>query len=161
MNLLSIFVAIPVLMLAGLFLSRTRQQARIISATGASLLMVAAVALAFLFMAERHAGNTDAMLFTASAQWFPAWNIGYSVGVDGISVLMILLSAFIVFTGIFTSWNIDPLPKEYFMWFCLLSVGVFGFFISLDLFTMFMFYEVALIPMYLLIGVWGSGKKEP
>ena len=160
MNLLSIFVAIPVLMLAGLFLSRTRQQARIISATGASLLMVAAVALAFLFMAERHAGNTDAMLFTASAQWFPAWNIGYSVGVDGISVLMILLSAFIVFTGIFTSWNIDPLPKEYFMWFCLLSVGVFGFFISLDLFTMFMFYEVALIPMYLLIGVWGSGKKD-
>ena len=50
--------------------------------------------------------------------------------------------------------------KEYFMWFCLLSVGVFGFFISIDLFTMFMFYEVALIPMYLLIGVWGSGRKE-
>ena len=160
MNLLSIFVVIPVLMLAGLFLSRTRQQARVISATGASLLLVAAVVLGVLFAAERHAGNTAEMLFTASAQWFPAWNIGYSVGVDGISVLMILLSAIIVFTGIFTSWNIDPLPKEYFMWFCLLSTGVFGFFISLDLFTMFMFYEVALIPMYLLIGVWGSGKKE-
>ena len=160
MNLLSIFVAIPVLMLAGLFLSRTRQQARIISATGASLLLVSAAVLAFLFVAQRQAGNTDTMLFTASAQWFPAWNIRYSVGVDGISVLMILLSAIIVFTGIFTSWNIDPLPKEYFMWFCLLSLGVFGFFISLDLFTMFMFYEVALIPMYLLIGVWGSGRKE-
>ena len=50
--------------------------------------------------------------------------------------------------------------KEYFLWFCLLSVGVFGFFVSVDLFTMFMFYEVALIPMYLLIGVWGSGRKE-
>ena len=50
--------------------------------------------------------------------------------------------------------------KEFFIWFCLLSVGVFGFFISVDLFTMFMFYEVALIPMYLLIGVWGTGRKE-
>ncbi len=50
--------------------------------------------------------------------------------------------------------------KEYFLWFTFLSLGVFGFFISIDLFTMFMFYEVALIPMYLLIGLWGSGKKE-
>ena len=50
--------------------------------------------------------------------------------------------------------------QSYFLWFCLLSVGVFGFFITVDLFSMFMFYEVALIPMYLLIGVWGSGRKE-
>ena len=54
----------------------------------------------------------------------------------------------------------DPLPREYFMWFWLLSTGVFGFFIAIDLFAMFMFYEVALIPMYLLIGVWGSGNKN-
>ncbi|MCM1169973.1 MAG: NADH-quinone oxidoreductase subunit M [Bacteroides sp.] len=160
MNLLSVFVLIPVLMLAGLFLAKNRKQVLWVSATGASLLLVAAAVLCFLFAAQRHAGNTEAMLFTASHPWFPAWNIAYSVGVDGVSVLMILLSAIIVFTGTFTSWNIDPLPKEYFMWFCLLSIGVFGFFISLDLFTMFMFYEVALIPMYLLIGVWGSGNKE-
>ena len=57
-------------------------------------------------------------------------------------------------------WKLQPLTKEYFLWFTLLSIGVFGFFISIDLFTMFMFYEVALIPMYLLIGVWGSGRKE-
>jgi NADH-quinone oxidoreductase subunit M len=52
------------------------------------------------------------------------------------------------------------MQKEYFLWFTLLSSGVFGFFITVDLFTMFMFYEVALIPMYLLIGVWGTGPKE-
>lgn len=52
------------------------------------------------------------------------------------------------------------MPREYFAWFSLLSIGVFGFFISIDLFTMFLFYEVALIPMYLLIGVWGTGRKE-
>mgnify|MGYP002749597364 CR=1 FL=1 len=73
---------------------------------------------------------------------------------------MLLLSAVIVFTGTFASWKLQPLTKEYFLWFTLLSMGVFGFFISIDLFTMFMFYEIALIPMYLLIGVWGSGRKE-
>jgi NADH-quinone oxidoreductase subunit M len=52
------------------------------------------------------------------------------------------------------------MPREYFMWYCLLSIGVFGFFISVDLFLMFLFYEIALIPMYLLIGVWGTGRKE-
>ena len=55
----------------------------------------------------------------------------------------------------------ELLPREYFMWFCLLSIGVFGFFITTDLFTMFMFYESALIPMYLLIGVWGTGWFGP
>ena len=100
------------------------------------------------------------MLLTDSFMWYAPLNIHYSVGVDGISVAMILLSAIIVFTGTFASWQMKVNVKEFFMWFCLLSVGVFGFFISLDLFTMFMFYEVALIPMYLLIGVWGSGRKE-
>ena len=74
--------------------------------------------------------------------------------------MVFLLSAIIVFTGTFASWQLKPLTKEYFLWFVLLSIGVFGFFISTDMFTMFMFYEVALIPMYLLIGVWGTGPKE-
>jgi NADH-quinone oxidoreductase subunit M len=80
--------------------------------------------------------------------------------VDGVSVAMIILTSIIVFTGVFASWRIDPLPKEFFLWFCLLTSGVYGFFISLDLFTMFMYYEIALIPMYLLIGIWGTGRKE-
>jgi NADH-quinone oxidoreductase subunit M len=92
--------------------------------------------------------------------WFESLNIKLSLGVDGISVSMLLLSCVIVFAGVFASWNMDPLPREYFLWFWLLSTGVFGFFIAVDLFAMFMFYEVALIPMYLLIGVWGSGNKN-
>lgn len=100
------------------------------------------------------------MLYTASHMWFAPLHIAYSVGVDGISVAMLLLSSIIVFTGTFASWQLKPLTKEYFLWFTLLSSGVYGFFICTDMFTMFMFYEVALIPMYLLIGVWGSGNKE-
>lgn len=160
MNFLSLFVLIPILMLCGLLVSANMKQIRMVCATGASLLLILAAALTILFLRERAGGNTAEMLYTASSVWYTPFNIHYSVGVDGISVAMLLLSSVIVFTGIFTSWKISPLPKEYFMWFCLLSIGVFGFFISIDLFTMFMFYEIALIPMYLLIGVWGTGKKE-
>jgi NADH-quinone oxidoreductase subunit M len=124
--------------------------------TGALALMVLAATLAVMYVHER-ALNDSEMLFTDSLVWYESLNIHYAVGVDGISVLMIALSAIIVFTGVFSSWNMS---REYFMWYCLLTVGVFGFFISLDLFTMFLFYEVALIPMYLLIGVWGTGRKE-
>ena len=160
MNFLSLFVLIPILTMCGLFFSRNLQQIRVAVATGASLLLVLAVGLVFAYLGERSAGNTAEMLFTADTMWYTPLNIHYSVGVDGISVAMLLLSAIIVFTGTFASWKMEFLQKEYFLWFYLLSIGVFGFFISIDLFTMFMFYEVALIPMYLLIGVWGSGKKE-
>ena len=160
MNFLSIFVLIPLLMLLGLWLSRNIAQIRAVMVAGASALLVAAVGLTVVYLQTRHGGATDEMLFRADVAWYPALNIHYSVGVDGISVAMLLLSAIIVFTGTFASWRLQPLTKEYFLWFTLLSMGVFGFFISTDLFTMFMFYEVALIPMYLLIGVWGSGRKE-
>jgi NADH-quinone oxidoreductase subunit M len=147
-------------MLLGLWLSRNLYQVRGVMVTGASLLLALSVYLTIDFIQQRHGGNTDPMLYTYSVAWFKPLNICYSVGIDGISVVMLLLSSIIVFTGTFASWQLKPLTKEYFLWFTLLSSGVYGFFISTDMFTMFMFYEVALIPMYLLIGVWGSGPKE-
>ena len=160
MNFLTIFVLIPLLMLGALWMARNIQQIRAVMVTGSSLLLVAAASLTVGYLQERASGASEEMLFTASVPWYPQLDICYSVGVDGISVAMLLLSAVIVFTGVFASWRLQPLTKEYFLWYTLLSMGVFGFFISTDLFTMFMFYEMALIPMYLLIGVWGSGRKE-
>ena len=160
MSILTLFVVIPVLMLLGLWFSKNLAQVRGVMVAGASALLVLAIWLTVTFIQMRHAGNTDPMLFTYSVAWFPSLHIAYSVGVDGISVVMLLLSAIIVFTGTFASWQAMSNHKEYFLWFTLLSTGVFGFFISVDMFTMFMFYEVALIPMYLLIGVWGTGAKE-
>ncbi len=160
MNILSLFVLIPALMLLGLWIARNLNQVRGVMVVGSTALLALSAWLTFAFLAEREAGNTAEMLFTASVDWFKPLNIKYSVGVDGISVVMLLLSSVIVFTGTFASWQLKPMTKEYFLWFTLLSTGVYGFFISIDLFTMFMFYEVALIPMYLLIGVWGSGNKE-
>jgi len=160
MNFLSLYILILVLMMMGLFLSKSRKQIQIIMITGASFILMLSGVLTYLYLTERAAGNTAEMLFRADSVWYAPFNIHYSVGVDGISVAMLMLSSIIVFTGVLVSWKIDPMPKEFFLWFCLLAIGVFGFFISIDLFTMFMYYEVALIPMYLLIGVWGTGKKE-
>ena len=160
MNFLSLFVLIPLLMTCAMFLTKDIRRIRAIMVVGASLLLGLSVALVAMYLGERSAGNGAEMLFTADAVWYAPLNIHYSVGVDGISVAMLLLSSVIVFTGVFASWKMSPLPREFFAWFSLLSIGVFGFFISIDLFTMFMFYEVALIPMYLLIGVWGTGRKE-
>lgn len=160
MNILSLFPAVPLVMMLGLWLSKSTRQIHAVMVAGSSLLLALAVVLVVQYLGLRGAGETAPMLFTASRVWYAPLNIHYAVGVDGISVAMLLLSAIIVFTGTFASWQMKTDVKAYFLWFCLLSVGVFGFFVSVDLFTMFMFYEVALIPMYLLIGVWGSGRKE-
>ena len=159
MNFLSLFVLIPLLMMAGLALSKEMKQIRAVAVIGSSLQLVFAFIVLFMFLGERAAGNTAEMLFVADTVWYAPLDIHYTVGVDGVSVAMLLLSAIVVFAGVFASWKIDPLPKEFFLWLILLSIGVFGFFISINLFTMFMFYEIALLPMYLLIGVWGSGNK--
>ncbi|KAA6349439.1 NADH-quinone oxidoreductase subunit M [termite gut metagenome] len=160
MNFLSLFILIPLLMLAALWAVRGTNAIRGVMATGSAILLLLAITLTVMYLTLRNGGDTSEMLFRADTVWYAPLNIHYSVGVDGISVVMLLLSAVIVFTGTFASWQMKTQTKEFFLWFTLLSAGVFGFFISIDLFTMFMFYEIALIPMYLLIGVWGSGRKE-
>ena len=158
-NILIYFVVIPLVMLGGLALCRGIKGIRAVAVTGSLALIGLSVWLLVEYLAQRAAGATAPMLFTGSWMWFRPLNIHLAVGVDGISVAMLLLSSVIVFAGSFASWTIKQ-PKEFFLWLILLSTGVFGFFISVDMFTMFMFYEVALIPMYLLIGVWGSGNKN-
>ena len=154
--LLSSFIVVPLLMLVSLFLCRNARQARTVMVTGSSILLALALVLTLLFVRERAISDAP-MLFVSDIVWYAPLNIHYSIGVDGISTLMLMLSAIITFTAVFSSWQMD---REYFLWFCLLIIGAFGFFISTDLFTMFMFYETALIPMYLLVGIWGTGKKE-
>ena len=159
-NPLIYFVVIPVIMLLGIYLCRNMAQIRTVAVAGSLCLLGLSVWLLVDYLGLRAAGDNAAMLYRGDWTWFSALNIKLSVGVDGISIAMLLLSSIILLTGSFASWKINPLPKEFFLWLILLSIGVFGFFISIDLFTMFMFYEVALIPMYLLIGIWGTGRKE-
>ena len=158
-NILIYFVIIPLLMLGGFALCRNVKQIRAVAVAGSTVLIGLSVWLLCDYLAQRAAGATAEMLYAGSWTWFAPLNINLAVGVDGVSIAMLILSSIIVFAGSFASWAIDD-ARHFFMWLLLLSTGVFGFFISVDLFTMFMFYEVALIPMYLLIGVWGTGRKE-
>ena len=119
--------------------------------------------LTFLFMArvETAGGGVETVLhFAAVLPWFELLNIEYNIGVDAISVLMMLLTGIIIYTGILASWPLEDQAKEFFILLNVLVAGVYGVFISFDLFTLFIFYEVAVLPMYLLIGLWGTGRKE-
>jgi NADH-quinone oxidoreductase subunit M len=160
MNILSLFVLVPVLTITGILFTKDFKGARLVSAVGMGIQLILAGVLILLYLAARKHGVADAMLWYADYTWFPTLNIHYTVGVDGIAVAMIGLTAIVVFAGIFASWEVEFLSREFYISLILLSSGVFGFFISLDLFTMFLFYELAVIPMYLLIGVWGTGPKE-
>ena len=105
MNILTLFVLIPALMLLGLWLSRNLNQVRGVMVAGSSCLLALSIWLTIYFVQERAAGNTDVMLLQDSISWFAPLNICYAIGVDGISVVMLLLSSIIVFTGTFASWQ--------------------------------------------------------
>jgi len=95
-----------------------------------------------------------------SVPWVPTFGITYKVAVDGVGVLMTVLSALVFFTGVLSMWTLKNRVKEYFAFMLTLVIGVFGVFISLDVLFFFFFYEVAVLPMYPLIAIWGSSRKE-
>jgi NADH-quinone oxidoreductase subunit M len=158
--LLISLLAIPALTALAVMAARSSKQVKQFSAVGMSIQLGLSFYLLYEFLKARAAGNTEAILFGQRFEWYPSLNINFDIGVDGISVAMILLTSIVIFTGIFASWEVKDQYKEFFASLIILATGVFGFFISLDLFVMFLFFELAVIPMYLLIGIWGSGKKE-
>ena len=93
--------------------------------------------------------------FVQKFTWIPALGVSYHVGVDGMSMPLVLLTGVVIFTGVLISWGIDDRPREFFAFLFVLATGVFGVFVSLDLFMLFFFYEIAVFPMYLLISIWG------
>jgi NADH-quinone oxidoreductase subunit M len=104
--------------------------------------------------------NTVEMQFTEKVSWIPAFNIEYFMGIDGISVTMILLTALLCFFCIFASFGITKGLKGYFAMFLLLDTGMMGVFCALDFFLFYVFWEVMLLPMYFLIGIWGGPRRE-
>ena len=92
----------------------------------------------------------------------PSLGISYLLAIDGMSALMCLLTSIIIFAGVFASWTVKERSQEFYALLLLLVTGVYGVFVSLDLFVFFLFYEIAVLPMYLLIGIWGSsGEVRP
>ena len=159
MNLL-LLIGIPLLTAIAVLLSRNTRQVRWISLAGSLVQLILSISLFVVFRNERSNGNTAQMLFDQSHILFSSWNINFHLGVDGISVAMILLTSFVLVAGVLVSWNIEKMTKEFYFLLILLALGAYGFFISLDLFVLFFFLEISVIPKYLLIGIWGSGRKE-
>jgi NADH-quinone oxidoreductase subunit M len=98
--------------------------------------------------------------FTEQIVWVKSAGISYLVGADGINLPMIFLTGIVAFCGVLSSWELKFRVKEFFVLFMFLVTGVFGVFMSFDMFFFFLFYEVAVLPMYLLISIWGSINKE-
>ena len=159
MDILSLFIVVPMITIFALLFCKELKQSRMVAVIGMSVQFLMSLNLIVAYFKEKET-NSDIMVFTKDYLWFEQFNIHYAIGVDGISVAMIVLAAIVVLAGIFISWKMEDLHKEFFIALIVLALGVFGFFISIDLFTMFLFYEIAVIPMFLLIGIWGSGPKE-
>ena len=97
--------------------------------------------------------------FTVQVDWIKHFNIQYFIGVDGLSMPMVLLTALLSFICIIASWNIDQQKLGYFSLFLLLDAGMMGVFLSMDFFLFYIFWEVMLLPMYFLIGIWGGPQR--
>src|SRR5271163_975036 len=92
--------------------------------------------------------------------WIPSIGAGYNLGIDGISFLLIMLTTLLGWISILSSWTaIEIRVKEYYVWFLVLQTGMLGVFMALDFFLFFVFWEAMLVPMYLLIGIWGGPRK--
>ena len=150
-----LFALIALPLLGGIFLmffpARRHDLIRRYASAVAGISLLLAL-YAFLAYDHEIAGFQLARQF----EWLPILGITFSLAVDGISVLMVLLTGIVFITGVLVSWNIVQRPKDFFVLYLLLVAGVYGVFLSQDLFFFFFFYELAVVPMYLLIGVWGS-----
>src|SRR3989338_7684802 len=124
-----------------------------VAATGVSLLASGLAAATYDLAAGGYQHETV-------IPWIRSLGIGLHLGVDGISLTLVLLHSLCAFTGVLISYAIKERAKEYFIFYLTLITGVFGVFLSLDLFFFYFFYEMAVIPMYPLIGIWGSDTKE-
>jgi NADH-quinone oxidoreductase subunit M len=106
------------------------------------------------------ASGNYGLQFIQHAVWIPSFNVEYFVGVDGISITMVILTALVSLVAVGASWNISKQVKAYFALFLLLETGMMGTFCAVDFFLFYIFWELMLLPMYFLIGIWGGPRKE-
>lgn len=157
---LNLFLLIPGLTAVGALLLRQQGQVRLLALAGAVLQLLLAIWATVQFLALPEAATPGAMAFGSEYAWYPSLGIVHSTGVDGVSLSMILLTAVVVLAGVLVSWKVTDRFQSFFFLLMLLSMGAYGFFISTNLFVMFFFLELAVVPKFLLIGLWGSGQRE-
>ena len=157
-HLLLAMVASPAVAAAVLLVipGRMRQLVRWVSLAGAGGGLVTAVTAGLAW--DKSVGG-----FQLAERYplVPSMGISFSLAADGWSIALVLLTGIIIVTGVLASWTVQRRDKEFFVLLLTLVTGVFGVFVSQDLFVFFLFYEIAVLPMYLLIGIWGSSHQVP
>jgi len=133
---------------------------RIIKRVAAVFTTIPLILAIYLFVAfDRSLGAAGVIQFEENYLWIAPLNAHYHLGVDGLSMPLVLLTAFLGFLAVLISWKIHVRPREYFAWLLLLETSIIGVFASLDLLLFFIMWEIEVIPMYFLISIWGSGRK--
>jgi len=155
-GVLTILLAIPVLG-AAVLLFLPRRQAGTLFAM--ALIAAAGDFLWSLEVFRRFDAGDGAMQLIERVPWMPGFGIQYIVGIDGISIFLVLLTTFLMPLAILASWTVRDKVKEYLIFMLLLETGMLGAFVALDLFLFYVFWEVMLVPMYFLIGVWGGTRR--
>jgi NADH-quinone oxidoreductase subunit M len=131
------------------------------NARAARMMALLTTVLGFVIgLAGTLTANPGSLHTIVQVRWIPALGIEYHLAADGISLTLVLLTGIAAVTGILFSWNIEHRAKEFFALYLTLIAGVYGVFLSFDLFLLLVFYELAIIPKYFLIAIWGSTRKE-
>ena len=118
-----------------------------------------ALSIVVFCLFDRSGAAIGQMQFEEKISWIPAINAFYHLGVDGLSLPMVILMTFLGVLAVLVSWKIELRPRQYFIWLLLLETSILGVFCSLDLILFFLFWELELIPMYFLISIWGGGRR--
>ncbi len=165
-HILSIITFIPLLGLVAIFIAHLvgyKEDKKLRAFT--VVIMAVNLALATWLYAKFDTSFTkldgnDGYQFIEHGVWIRSLNVEYFMGVDGISISMVFLTALISFVGVLASYSVTDQLKGYFAMYCLLVTGMYGVFVSLDLFLFYVFWEVMLVPMYFLIGIWGGPRRQ-
>jgi NADH-quinone oxidoreductase subunit M len=143
---------------AGAFAEAVLPKSRPAVARGLALLF--AIAGLMIAIAGFVTGARHGRFVITDVPWVPAMGIRYTLAVDGISLVLLLLTGLAAVAGVLFSWNIELRTNEFFAFYLALIGGVYGVFLSADLFLLFVFYEIAIVPKYFLIAIWGSTRRE-
>ena len=158
-NWLTIILFLPAL--GAIIIALFGKSARAAKGTAAVFTFIPLALAIYLFITfDRSAGTAGAFQFEENYLWIAPLNAYYHLGVDGLSLPLLLLTTFLGFLAVLISWKVHERPREYFAWLLLLETSILGVFVSLDLLLFFIFWEIEVIPMYFLISIWGTGRKE-
>ncbi len=143
---------------AGVLIMATRADAR--AARRMALAAVLAELALTAAMYGLYSASDGGVRFVQRADWAPAFDVQFLVGVDGLSAPLVLLNGILGVAAVLVSWNVADRARQYFMWLLVLQGAVMGVFVSLDLILFFVFWELELVPMFFLISIWGTGRRE-